>query len=68
MINFPEKDIHGNLRTPYAISCPNDGLVYLSYEQYDQQMNQPDNRWQCPICRELSYWDDDNYEEFCENT
>lgn len=50
------------IKTPYAIICPNHKQVFLTKEEYDFQMNRPNSRWICPICREISDWDDGNYE------
>lgn len=57
--------------TPYAVWCSrnmhfrndklcgNNGLVFLSEEEYSQQMRSPNSRWQCPKCLSLADWDDD---------
>jgi hypothetical protein len=70
---FPATDENSRARTPYAIHClgiwdlpeaGNHGLVYLTEEEYDRQMSNPDATWRCPLCRYEADWDDDNYEEF----
>jgi hypothetical protein len=47
--------------TPFAVRCPEHGLVYLSQAEYNHQMNRPDALWRCP-CGATATWDDDNYE------
>lgn len=34
--------------TPWAIECPEHGLVYLSNHEYNRQLNLPLMRWTCP--------------------
>ena len=51
-------------RTPYAVFCPYHGLKYLTPGEYDYQLGQPDLPWHCPVCGELAYWDDENYETY----
>jgi len=71
-IKYPDRDKWGRNRTAFAIHCqgPWDmpgnghGLVYLTQQEYVAQMNAPDSRWKCPLCRYEAGWDDDNYEEF----
>jgi hypothetical protein len=72
---YPPKDAHGRPRTPYAVWCegPFDmpgvqcGLVYLTEDEYERQMNAPDRTWRCPICRYDARWSDANFEEMtCE--
>jgi len=48
----------------YAVRCRTHGLVELSDEEYNEQMNSPDELWECPTCREPSIWDDETYESF----
>jgi len=46
--------------SPYAVYCHGDcGLVFLTDEQYDYQMNRPDSFWFCPHCGDSADWDDD---------
>lgn len=63
--------------TPYAIKCHGidpscgagpctEGLVYLTEEEYENQMNDPWKTWRCPRCGGDATWDDDNYEKFLE--
>jgi hypothetical protein len=58
------------MNTPYAVFCHSapgrgckGGRQYLTKEQYDKQMNDPNALWKCPTCGQLAEWDDDNYEE-----
>ena len=71
--DYPKQDAWGRKRTPYAVNCqgPWDlggglahGLVYLTKEEYDEQISAPDKTWRCPICRYDAIWSDNNYEEF----
>jgi hypothetical protein len=57
--------------TPYAVTCPTHGRVYLTRGEYDRQMENGDVRWKCPRfvnvdpigpCGEESEFDDGNYE------
>lgn len=66
-MDYPKRDAHGNPETPWAIRCGAHGLVYLSKERYDKQMNQANHLWRCPIEWCDAYWDDDNYERFMED-
>jgi hypothetical protein len=50
-------------RTAYMVTCPFDGDVYLTPENYRQQMWAANSKWVCPRCGENAYWSDDNYEE-----
>jgi hypothetical protein len=45
------------------VTCPFDGDVYLTPENYRQQMWAANSKWVCPRCGENAYWSDDNYEE-----
>lgn len=52
-------------QTPYAVNCwgCNGGdLVYLTKEQYDEQMDRPQYGWRCPNCGQSAEWSDENYE------
>ena len=72
--DYPLVDSHGRKRTPFAVWCdgPWDmpghghGLVYLTKKEYKCQMDAPDSRWKCPLCRYEARWDDDNFEEMTE--
>jgi len=49
---------------PYAgILCELHGPVDISKENYSEQMRQPHSKWKCPICNNISEFDDDRYEE-----
>ena len=50
-------------RTAYAIRCWTHGQVFLTYAEYMGQMSRPDSRWECPHCREMASFDDQNYDE-----
>lgn len=72
MSKYPDVDAHGRSRTPYAVNCYGDddiafrghGLVYLTNEEYKQQMSNPNRTWMCPLCGfGETYWDDENFEE-----
>ena len=58
-------------KTPWAVICngsppefPGHGKVFLTEEEYREQMMRPDSTWRCPLCGEYAWWDDDNYEEY----
>jgi hypothetical protein len=36
---------------------------YLTTEQYNAQISNPDAMWKCPVTREFGHWDDEWYEE-----
>ena len=62
--------------TPYAVQCTGSsnphgatpcnggGLIFLTHEEYDRQMDRPDSFWQCPRCGGVAWWSDDNYEKY----
>lgn len=45
--------------TKQAIICTQHGLVSLSDENYELQMDNPNQLWYCPICGLQAEWDDD---------
>lgn len=54
--------------TPWAVTCGeapmcSEGLIFLTREEYDQQVNNPNATWKCPKCGGEAWWDDDNYEK-----
>ncbi len=49
--------------TPWAVICPLHEQVFLTKQEYDTEMLNPDAVWTCPICGRRSQWDDDNYEQ-----
>jgi len=53
---------YNRYRTPYAIICPEHELVYLTHEEYDNQLMKPDHYWICPLDNHRAVWDDENYE------
>lgn len=63
---FPLRDQYGNPRTPWAVLCSTHGMIYLTKEQYNYQMDRPDSFWFCPIEMCTVAWDDDNYEDWNE--
>lgn len=64
-MNYPAVDLWNHPRTPYAVYChAGHGLVYLTEEQYDVQMEHADDLWSCPVCGHDAGWDDENYEQF----
>lgn len=68
----PKKIDIPQLGTPsrFAILCHNFEAhdseltrVFLTEQNYDQQMARPNARWRCPACGESPVdWDDDNFE------
>ena len=50
-------------QTPWAISCPVHGTVYLTEEEYKRQESQGLQQWICPIDREQSFFDCQNLDE-----
>lgn len=57
------------VKTAYAVRCMYHGLVYLTYDEYVKQMENPNDLWRCPrfipdkgYCGSPSEFDDDNYE------
>ena len=54
------------VRTPYMVHCVEHGGVYLSREEYRQQLIRANDTWRCPMCGRSASWDDDNYEEMME--
>jgi hypothetical protein len=49
---------------PYAVSCREHGLVYLTEAEYDAQMDDPDEEWRCPHCGRKSEWSDENFDRW----
>lgn len=47
--------------TPWAVTCPTHGQVFLSREEYSRQLVAIDNPWTCPECEARADWDDENY-------
>lgn len=47
--------------TQWAVHCPNHGKVYLTWEEYGKQLDNPEDLWHCPICWHVAQWDDRNY-------
>jgi hypothetical protein len=65
MTKFPAVDIRGEKRKAYAVVCTDHhGIIYLTNEEYNYQMNRPNRTWVCPICHNDAYWEDDNMQEF----
>jgi hypothetical protein len=59
--------------TPYAVFCRYHGRVYLTHENYSEQMDDGNRRWLCPrmdvnplrfgLCGAPSEFDDETYED-----
>lgn len=49
--------------TPWAVTCPTHGQVFLSREEYNRQLVRIDDCWTCPECGARADWDDENYEQ-----
>lgn len=47
----------------YGVICPMHGPVDIGAVEYVRQMNRPNDRWRCPLCREISNFDDEKYEK-----
>lgn len=52
--------------TPWLVKCPNHDDVFLTHIEYMEQMYAASSLWRCPICGEISEWDDDNYDYYYE--
>lgn len=48
---------------PYVVDCDFCGKIVLTDAEYDKQMSLPDNLWECPVCSNEAFWDDDNYDD-----
>lgn len=49
--------------TRWMLHCPNHGKVYLTEVEFDRQVGSKDEDWICPVCREPSEFDMENYKE-----
>jgi hypothetical protein len=49
---------------PYVVVCDEHGPQVLFFEEYNDQMDNPDAFWKCPICRSAAEWSDSNLDEF----
>lgn len=45
--------------TRWAVICRVHGLQFLSHDQYLEQLDRPDDRWECPVCGAIADWDDE---------
>lgn len=54
----------GNAETPWAVTCPSHGKVFLDKSEYLKQLNNSNSEWKCPKCNSVSDWDDDHYETY----
>lgn len=45
--------------TPYAVLCKDDGRVFLSKREHDDQLAAVDALWACPKCGGEADWDDE---------
>jgi Fe2+ or Zn2+ uptake regulation protein len=52
--------------TRYAVICPNHGQVFITFEEYMEQLDKPDSFWKCTKCNQISEFDDNNYESIDE--
>jgi len=59
MTTFAAVRCHGD-SIPGQEPC---GLVEISEQEYERQMNRPDSLWCCPHCGSTATFDDDDYEE-----
>jgi len=48
--------------TRWAVICPEHTTVYLTHEEYLEQVQRPFDGWECPWCSRDAVWDDDNYD------
>lgn len=53
--------LHEREPTAWAVICPVHRQVFLTREEYEAQMDDPNALWKCPCGRQAT-WDDDNYE------
>lgn len=63
--------------TPYAVTCLGidptcgggpcqEGLVFLTKEEYVSQLMNAWSTWRCPQCGGDASWSDENYEKYLE--
>lgn len=50
---------NSNDPTPYAVYCREHKLQFLEEGDYQRQMDRPNSKWRCPVCRDEAEWDDD---------
>lgn len=49
---------------PYAgVVCPQHGDVDITEEEYEKQLDRPNQRWRCPLCGEESHFNDERFEQ-----
>ena len=49
--------------TPYRVRCySTHGIQYVTRDEYNRQMRDPNSRWRCPKCNCLAGFDDEWYE------
>ena len=53
--------------TPWAVECPQHGLVCLTSAEYAQQLGNEDALWVCPVCGVDALWDDEHHESMTED-
>lgn len=46
-----------------GVICPEHGKVDIDYQEYMNQMFRPNERWVCPICKQIAEFDYVRYEE-----
>lgn len=59
--------------TPYAVRCRHHNkesddfsigeLVYMTEDEYQRQLNHPDQLWRCPRCGGAAMWDEETWEK-----
>lgn len=53
-----------NTGAPYAaVYCRLHGTVDIDKDEYIRQMNKPNSLWVCPICKSVSMFNDERFEE-----
>lgn len=53
--------------SPFAVICPDHGQVFLTEDEYIEQLTNADERWYCPLCFILAEFDDENYSKHFED-
>ena len=64
---MPAPHVH-EASTPYRVLCQGEmpvgcgQKVFLTKDQYTNQMMHHTSFWKCPVCGSFALWDDENYE------
>jgi len=68
-VSVVDAPVISNTPTPYRLLCSTlvgeEGCgkaTFITTETYDAAMRRPDSRWMCPVCGNVAWFDDDNYE------